>query len=1085
MKPKSKLLSLLLAICLVVGLMPTSALAAGPDTEKAIQLVDSGTAANIDGYDSTDGYDYIYYGTWNDSAIKWRVLDDQTNTGENGLFLLSEELLGTGNYGGVYFQQSYHYDSSSGSHHKGSAPANGDHTDCLIANAWQGSDAQTWCTTFYSSNFSTGEQGAVIETTKSDTAFISSTYSYSFAASENILNGDKVFFLSAQEAENSEYGFTNDAARIANYGGGAGVWWLRSPFATRSAGAVVDLGSVDSYYVGNVWAARPAFNLDLTSVLFTSAAVGGKIPAASSGGNQGGEAADAIFEIGDYDGSEWKLTLLDKSRNFAISNATINGSGDTVVFSYSSAQTGTNEYISVVIENNGAITHYGRILQLDGTTNGESGTASLTLPAGVTLSENTKLYVFNEQYNGGENDDTKLTDYASQLIEVNPAIDDTAPTLTAGNVSRDSATEATVKFISDEAGSYYYTVVESGVAEPSIDTTEAGISCDTTEQTISLTSLSGAGAKDIYIVAKDAVGNVSQQLKITIPAYIAPVYGISASPAALNFGSETEGYADAPAAQTVTIKNMGNQSVTVNLPTNAKYTITAGTGFENGDATLASDGTATFTVQPNTGLDAGSHDDTLNISGIADNGATESASVKLSFTVNAVYTLTVNLNGGSGNTTGGEYAENADVNIDAGSRSNYRFTGWTTSNGGSFADASSASTTFSMPAADTTITANWTYSGGGGAIRPSTPGTPTGPATSENGGWEKIGNEIEEAQPGETIVVDMNGTTEVPAEIFEKMAGKDVTVAFDLGDGISWTVNGQDVPTGTSFQNLNLGVEMGTSGISADVINDITGEHGSVQVALAHDGEFGFAITLTAPLGSDNAGYWANLYYYHEDSETLTFQTSGRIEEDGSVSLRFNHASQYAIVIDDYSHAALPFADVPEGAWYHDAVSYVYTNGLMVGTGDATFSPEISTSRAMIAVTLWRMEGAPAAKGANPFTDVENGAWYTEAITWANENGIAEGYGNGCFQPETPVTREQLASFFYRYAEYKGYDITITGSLDRFNDKDNVSEWAKDTMAWAVGYGLIGGKGNNMLDPQGEATRAEFAAMLQRFCQKG
>ena len=78
-----------------------------------------------------------------------------------------------------------------------------------------------------------------------------------------------------------------------------------------------------------------------------------------------------------------------------------------------------------------------------------------------------------------------------------------------------------------------------------------------------------------------------------------------------------------------------------------------------------------------------------------------------------------------------------------------------------------------------------------------------------------------------------------------------------------------------------------------------------------------------------------------------------------------------------------------------------------------------------------------------------------------------------------------MQRFFYRYAEYKGYDITITGSLDRFNDKDNVSEWAKEVMAWAVGYGLIGGKDNNMLDPQGEATRAEFAAMLQRFCQKG
>ena len=163
-------------------------------------------------------------------------------------------------------------------------------------------------------------------------------------------------------------------------------------------------------------------------------------------------------------------------------------------------------------------------------------------------------------------------------------------------------------------------------------------------------------------------------------------------------------YADVPAAQIVTITNIGNQSVTVNLPTSTKYIITAGTGFENGTATLALDGTATFTVQPKTGLAIGSHSETLNISG--SDGT--SASVKLSFTVNAVYTLTVNLNGGSGNTTGGQYPAGKVVNIDAGSRSSYRFTGWTASNGGSFADASSASTTFTMPAADTTITANWT-----------------------------------------------------------------------------------------------------------------------------------------------------------------------------------------------------------------------------------------------------------------------------------------------------------------------------------------------------------------------------------------
>ena len=221
MKPKRKIISLLLAICLVAGLLPQVAFAAGTDTGKAIQLVDSGTAANISGGQA----DNIYFGTWEENPIKWRVLDDQTNTGGSGLFLLSDALLGTGSFGDVYFDNS----------------GNG-------SNVWQGSTAQDWCRTFYNGNFSEGEQGAVLATTKSDGAFTSSTYSVPFAASENILNGDKVFFLSAEEAENSAYGFTDDNTRIANYGNSAGVWWLRSPNAsgTYDAGAVNINGLVTS-----------------------------------------------------------------------------------------------------------------------------------------------------------------------------------------------------------------------------------------------------------------------------------------------------------------------------------------------------------------------------------------------------------------------------------------------------------------------------------------------------------------------------------------------------------------------------------------------------------------------------------------------------------------------------------------------------------------------------------------------------------------------------------------------------------------------------------------------------------------------
>ena len=217
MKPK-RIISLLLAICLVAGLMPTVAFATGSD--KAIML---GTG-NISGYDSTNGYDYIYYGTWNNSPIKWRVLDTKTNmanaTEGDGLFLLSDVLLGTGADGGVYFQQNYHYDSSSRTYYKGSSHT-GDHTSCQHANAWQDSDAQAWCELFCSRNLTEQEQGAVLATTKSDGAFTSSTIEIPFAASDDILNGDKVFFLSAEEAENSAYGFTDDNARIANYGNSA------------------------------------------------------------------------------------------------------------------------------------------------------------------------------------------------------------------------------------------------------------------------------------------------------------------------------------------------------------------------------------------------------------------------------------------------------------------------------------------------------------------------------------------------------------------------------------------------------------------------------------------------------------------------------------------------------------------------------------------------------------------------------------------------------------------------------------------------------------------------------------------------
>ena len=179
-----------------------------------------------------------------------------------------------------------------------------------------------------------------------------------------------------------------------------------------------------------------------------------------------------------------------------------------------------------------------------------------------------------------------------------------------------------------------------------------------------------------------------------------------------------------------------------------------------------------------------------------------------------------------------------------------------------------------------------------------------------------------------------------------------------------------------------------------------------------------------------------------------------------------------------------PFTDVSEKDWFYNDAMFVYKNGLMLGTSKTLFGPHGTVTRGMMATILWRMEGSLAPKGENSFTDVEAGRWYADAITWTTENGIFAGYSKDKFGPDDPITREQLTAIFYRYADYKGYKLTVTGNLDKFEDADKITDYAKTVMQWAVGNGLIKGKSETLLDPQGTATRAEISAMLHRFIEK-
>ncbi len=180
----------------------------------------------------------------------------------------------------------------------------------------------------------------------------------------------------------------------------------------------------------------------------------------------------------------------------------------------------------------------------------------------------------------------------------------------------------------------------------------------------------------------------------------------------------------------------------------------------------------------------------------------------------------------------------------------------------------------------------------------------------------------------------------------------------------------------------------------------------------------------------------------------------------------------------------ISFLDAKESDWFYEAVSYAVENGLMSGMSEDIFAPNTPLTREMLAVVLYNVEGQPESTGVNPFTDVKADMWYTDAILWANANGIVAGYDNGAYGVGDLITREQFAAILYRYAQFKGYDTTQGGMAVReFSDYENISDYARPAMAWAVNAGIMGGMDDSTLMPQGKATRAEAATMLMNFCE--
>ena len=220
--------------------------------------------------------------------------------------------------------------------------------------------------------------------------------------------------------------------------------------------------------------------------------------------------------------------------------------------------------------------------------------------------------------------------------------------------------------------------------------------------------------------------------------------------------------------------------------------------------------------------------------------------------------------------------------------------------------------------------------------------------------------------------------------------------------------------------------------------------------------------------------------------------TAWSLADDGSISAvggAYDAGRQtyaFDVVNGVTAIARFPFTDVVAGTWYYGAAAYAYNNGLFAGMTPTTFAPNATMTRAMLVSVLWRLAGEPAPKAPNTFVDVPDGAWYTDAVTWAAENGVVSGIGGSRFDPSGFVTREQTAEILYNYAHSKGYDVSARADLTAFPDAASVSGWAEEALSWANAAGLINGTvrdGQTILDPQGSASRAQVAMILMNYVE--
>ena len=986
---KKRILSILLCLCMAACMLPTVAFAA--DTGKAIQLGTNALNKNV----NTEAAPTVYFGqNHGDNPAAWRVIgyDGSGVAGAQGdMTLLAADTMGVTAFNSVAYSNEY-----ASSELKTAIDA--------LAGRLTAKETDAVQTRTLTSGSYNGENTDCVAGAQVD---------------------DAVFWpLSIAEAH-----AVNQDLRIANKehtNWAMYYWWLRSPCKSSSSAAVVhgsgEVFDNGIYHPFEKYGVRPAFNLNLNSVLFASAAVGGK----PDGG---------LTPISEHTGNEWKLTLLDNSRNFAVTETTASGDpGDTLTLHYNGATTGANEYISVILADNSGAKYYGRVAQPTEAT----GTVEIEIPSDLAPGSYT-LKVFSEQYNGD-----RKTDYASNFTNI---------ALTAGK-------QVDEQFALTCGSTYYFDLSGAGIPGTA--------NSNLPDNTLRYVPFTYAGTVDAYKLtsAMATTEEYAQQNKYPHSLFIAD-YNVThkinwddLNTANLIFGKDyaASGVDYTLRAPSVGSRYTGSGESQRGTPQSNEWdrVLDKDDGYIKNRNKVYSWGQDTtnfgrgfravrgyysarhwyYYSSSYQNVDLGFRPvlEVLNPDTLGSNGlkavALDLGGGKLGGSPDAIQIIVK---------TGSKFAAPASDGLTRPDGNTGRYFMWLGSDRNLYAPGES------VPEVVTTLTAQWTVNqytitynlaGGTAEGNPNTYTIETKAFTLKNPtksgytftGWSGTG---------------LDGENNMTVTIPTGSTGNRIYTAH-------WRYNG----SGHSYSYYTIKATAGAGGSISP--------SGNVSVREGRDRTF----TITPDKG------------YAISNVKIDGKSIGAVKSYTFENVRRNHAIEVIFTKANGNPQTGVFVDVATGSYYEDAVDWAVENGITKGTDDTHFSPDGICTRAQAVTFLWRTAGSPKPETrAMPFTDVPVGSYYYDAVLWAVENGITKGTSDTTFSPNMTCSRAQIVAFLWRSEK-----SPAAGTANPFADVKSTAYYA-DAVLWAVKENITKGTTSTTFSPNADCTRAQIVTFLWR-CKK-